>query len=231
MGTIAWEYRPLSWYVEQLESRTPLAMSRWGDGEWSCLLGAEGRNCDGHTYSQALCDDLTSVLERQPRYLCGLQGLAMRKMGSAIGDWSNQHCCPRRWVDGDVFHRASAKGELAPLIAALRDRGVILVGPDRISQLGLFPVASCVGVPLRNCHDDVTRVVDETVRSIDVHGTEPVVSVSASMSANVVVDCAHRARPHATVIDFGSLWEPYVGIANRTYHRGVIQRLNRESQR
>ena len=36
--------------IEAIESKENFSLSRWGDGEWMCLLGYKGRNTDKHNY-------------------------------------------------------------------------------------------------------------------------------------------------------------------------------------
>src|SRR5690606_3358473 len=43
--------------AERLQASEPFAFSRWGDGEWSAVLGIGTANCDGQAYAP-LRDDL-----------------------------------------------------------------------------------------------------------------------------------------------------------------------------
>lgn len=156
----------------------------------------------------------------------GLQELVARTLAREVHDWLAAHDLRFDWVSGETFHYASIRNELRPFIQAVAERGVILVGPERLSHLDgrVFPVRSHVVTPELNCHRACDRVIAETRRALDIHGVGPVVSISASMSANVIVHRLHASHPHATVMDMGSVWEPYVGHANRSYHAAVIAR-------
>jgi len=217
-------------YVQRLRERVPFTLSRWGDGEWSAILGMSGANCDGHQYTKRLGQDLGSVLMSRPPYDLGLQQLALRRFGRQITTWLERRHLTFDWVNAETFARHSAADQLQPLIDGLRTRIVILVGPAHLAGLRrLFPVAAHIIVPDVNCHDDVRRVTQESAASLArVTSTAiggAVLAVSASMSANVII---HRLyvqgfRQH-TLVDFGSLWEPYVGRATRSYHRRVLAR-------
>lgn len=213
------------YYVRRLQDRTPFAFSRWGDGEWSAILGMSGENCDGHRYSRRLREDLTEVLLAQPSYDLALQGLAMRRFGDQIQAWLARRRLSIDWVDADIFARRSIANELQPLFQALAARQVVLVGPAHLQRIARrFPLAGHIIVPDSNCHDDVVRVVDDTTAHL--RGLEDVVvAVSAGMSANVIIHRLSQGEArHHTLIDFGSLWEPYVGLAIRRYHHRVLQR-------
>ncbi len=73
----------------------------------------------------------------------------------------------------------------------------------------------------RYCHADFHGVVASCRVAIEQYGPkhDVVVAVSAGPSAKVLVHRLHGEYPRAAVVDFGSLWEPYVGHANRKYHR------------
>jgi len=209
-------------YLQALQTRVPFALSRWGDGEWQCLLGHQGANCDGQPYTLALRRDLIAVLRDRPRYDLGLQGFALQRLGDAIAAWLDREGMDVSWVDADSLARRSRDGRLAPFVYALAARDVVLVGPAYLRMLALFPVVAHVEVPARAVHEDVLeRLVRETAAAIAAW-PEAVVAISAGMSANVVVHRLHASSPAATLLDCGSLWEPYVGRVTRTYHRAVM---------
>lgn len=217
------------YYVERIRARLPFAFSRWGDGEWSAILGLPGQNCDRHRYTGKLRRDLTAVLEAAPPYDLGLQGLAMRRFGTEIAGWLARRKLVFEWVDADIFARRSAAGQLSPLLTALATREVILVGPAYLAPLRhRFHLTHHVIVPEMNCHDAVERLIARSAAALHAR-QHAVLAVSASMSANVLI---HRLYSGGfaghTLIDFGSLWEPYVGRVTRRYHRRV---LAREAQR
>lgn len=216
---------PIEWYIEQIRERKPFALARWSDGEWPCVLGRQGANTDKHPYSPELRRDLTQCLLERPRYVMGLQELVPRTIGQEVHDWLEERELWPDWVQGGVFHTASIENRLGPFIAALAERGVILVGPKRLGALAVFPIRAHIETPLFNCHSECERVVEEAAAAIARLGTEPVVSISASMSANVIVHRLNALHPEATLIDIGSLWEPYVGVANRRYHKKIVERL------
>lgn len=202
----------------------PFAFSRWGDGEWRCVLGYQGCNTDHHEYTEDLRRDLTSVLLGAPKYVMALQPHAVRIMGDEIKRWCADNRVETPWADAGVLHTASIRDALEPLLEALRPRGVVLVGPERLGALRLFPVVEHVTVPERNCHEAYADVLERASVAI-LRNPGAVACLSASMSANVLVHHLHEAHPEATLIDAGSVWEPYAGVSNRTYHRKILERL------
>jgi hypothetical protein len=219
-------------YIQALHARTPFAFSRWGDGEWACLLGRPGHNKAGMPYSAPLREDLTAVLLSRPAYDLGLSSSVVAptrakrlSLRTEVPAWLAAHGLTLPWVDADGLYRRSLAGTLVSFVAALASRQVILVGPTYFSGLRLFPVVGHIVVPPRMVHEhEIARLTRATLAALhDWPGA--VVAISAGMSANVLIDRVHAARRDATLIDCGSLWEPYLGRVVRKYHTAIVARL------
>lgn len=213
--------------IEKLQAGEPFAFSRWGDGEWSAILGRGDRNCDGQEYTPELRTALREVLRSRPGYSLGMQGLARERFGPEIERWLEaEGLADLPWSDAGIFHRASSRGRLGPLFDVLKGRSVILIGPKRLTGLSeLFPLVAYAEVPDRDAYGSIATWIVEAF-DLAVHaGPKPVVAVSAGMGAKVLIHRLHKALPEHTLIDFGSVWEPYVGHENRTYHRKILERL------
>ena len=213
--------------LRTLDAGAPFAFSRWGDGEWSCVLGHDGANVDGHCYTPTLQADLIDVLRRRPTYLLGMQPLVQRMaLGADVQAWlQTEHLDALAWVDADVWHQASIRDDLRPWLDILRRRGVILVGPPRV-QMGvpeLVPVSVAVTVPVDQCHTAIDETTAQVIAALARYPMA-VCTISASMSANVLIDRVAAVCPAATLLDVGSLWDPYIGFITRHYHRAVRRR-------
>lgn len=222
--------RPLVSYVGDLVARQPFALSRWGDGEWMALLGQSGSTCDGQRYSGALRAALTEVLMARPTYELAIGPFALRRFGQEIEVWLSRRRLRFAWTSANVFAYASRDNRLDPLVAALAARAVVLVGPAYLSALTLFPILAQVVVPEHEAFDDLARLDEETVQLVTIfRAQQPVVALSAGPVANILVHRLRAACPEATLIDFGSVWDPYVGRLTRTYQRAVLARAQRPS--
>ncbi len=218
--------------LSRLRTRTPFAFSRWGDGEWAAVLGHGHANCDGQRYTPALRAALAGVLEQRPPYLLGLQSLALRRYGPEILAWLHERQLWPTWQAADVWHYASMHQRVDELIAVLQQRIVVFVGPAALrpiaQRLGAVQV---VTIPDRAAFDQLPAIRRALQQAVQVAGPGSVVALSAGMVANLLIDdFAGTLRllpspPETTWIDFGALWEPYVGIRNRRYHAEILARL------
>ena len=69
--------------ISKLQNNEPFSFSRFGDGEINCILGASPgqdatQNCDKHKYFKDMGMRLYKILESKPKYIMGMQSLAMR---------------------------------------------------------------------------------------------------------------------------------------------------------
>jgi hypothetical protein len=208
---------PLSYYVSMLAAGTPFSFSRFGDGEWNAILGRPGENCDGHAFFPELGADLREALVARPAYLCGMQYRAIRDMGTDIRAFLAKNGVMVPWQDADVFHYANNDATLFPLVKQLRAMKVVVVGPAHLRAVNrtLFPYDHFIEIPLKNCYT-ARRETEAQVREYFNRSGPAVFAFSASMTTNVLI---HRLfplmGPSSWLIDFGSLWDVYVGVKSR----------------
>jgi len=95
--------------ITHINNNEPFSYSRWGDGEWQCLLGSHRRwNCDGARYYPSLKKRLREIVLSEPKYYMGLQQLGMDTLGGQIRDFVKD--LNITWVNSDIIHSASING-------------------------------------------------------------------------------------------------------------------------
>ncbi len=213
---------PVEYYTNLLEKESPFSFSRFGDGEWAAIFGVKGENCDGHTYFPELGQALKECLTNAGDYLYAIQNYALRRGGFAISRFLKKNHVDLRWHNSDVFHYASRDGKLTPLVNAINKLPVVVIGPPHLRDLqGLINYRHFVEIPQKNCFLSLDSIREE-VLTISKKLPNAVYSFSASMTANVLV---HQLHPHLGksnwLLDMGSVWDVYVGVHSRGYHRDV----------
>jgi hypothetical protein len=228
--------RPLSDYVHQMSLRMPFSFARYGDGEWASVLGKRvkpDKNCDGHTFYPAMQQAFRKVfaeLRDQPDcydYWLGMQPMALRMWGLRIDKFLKRRGLhDRQWYDADVFHVASRDGELMPLIRALQDLPVVVVGPNHLRTLDqVFGYNEFIPVPPRNCFLQLDGIIAGIRKALKQQRDDVVaVTISASMPAELIIHELYKDYgEQAFLIDLGSVFDPYVGVRSRKYHQGMTQ--------
>jgi len=216
--------RPLSFYTGLLNAGTPFAFSRYGDGEWACILGQEGMTCDGQPYSPALAQDLAGALESaavgvSANYFAAIGPAAVRTLGAQINNWMGHHDLRIDWHSTEVFLQASLDGALYPFVEALRRRTLLYVGPAHLRAFArdVLHADAFVEVPGKDAYGQrgvITHDIMETWLDI----VPEVFGYSAGPLANVLIDYFNLPEP-LTQIDFGSVWDVYAGVKSRSYMR------------
>ena len=187
--------------ISNLENGMNFSFSRFGDGEFNCMYGKHGANCDGHTYFS----DLGARLEiawNNPKGVVALQPHAKR-IYKIEGDYP----------DADVLHKASIRGELHHFAKAVTKRNYILVGPNHLKQSGVYDSERFIEVPLKNAwlsYPDILEEVNRLVKPNDV------ILYCCGMMAEVLIYDMYATD--ITQIDCGSVFDPYVGVKSRNYH-------------
>jgi hypothetical protein len=181
--------------------------ARYGDGEFNCMFGKKGRNCDGHEYFPAMCERLNSALRRAD-YMVGIQPLAL----SIYGERVNLLLEGLDIYNADALHNASIDGQIRYFTKALNGRYVILVGPAHLA--GFFAGVHII-IPSVNCWAEYESIRQQM--QFHIEGVNnAVVLLAASMMSEVLID-DFADEPH-TFIDIGSVLDPYCGVKSRRYH-------------
>lgn len=211
----------LQYYIQKLYTGTPFTFSRFGDGEWAAILGKKGENCDGHFYFPQLGERLRQTLIDKKEYIYALQNAARRSFGKEIYSFVKKHSITVHWHHSDVFHYANREGKLFPLINQLRNKHVVVIGPDYLRALDgrVFRYRHFIDIPRKNCFLETQRIkaaINEYEKNVPI---PKVYAFSASMATNVIIHELYSSLGRNNwLVDFGSLWDIYVDNDSRAKH-------------
>jgi len=202
--------------VKKLEKGKPFTFVRYGDGEWRCILGYGGKNCDGHQYMPELKLALEEAVCSDDGVIWGMQRKAVKDLNVALMDYLAVNKIDRAWYDSDCLHKANIKGRLWPFVKALKTKRVLVVGPMHLGTSSL-EFEQLIDVPKVDCFKKVDGVFK---RVLDACKWCEVILFSSSMMTNVL---QHRLWPligdKITMIDCGSMWDGYAGFKSRGMFR------------
>ena len=130
--------------IYKLQTGERFDFSRWGDGEWACLLQSRpGKaNCDGHKYFRDLGEALKGVLASSPKYYIGLQSLAHRLYTEDIDAMTAAHNL--KWCQANILHRANQKGRIGDLFEVLNDLDPLSPDTDNDGWGDAYEVEYCL---------------------------------------------------------------------------------------
>jgi len=201
---------PLSFYCSRLDAGENFKFLRFGDGEFHCYLGSDiviGKN--EHEVYPELTNKIRSIVDNlNPSHYNALQpySLTIPEFKSIIPDYN--------WLNADVFHNASEAGELAPFFRSLQGRDVMLVSNWEKRKFnkswGFIEVGS------RNSFDEYEFVMDMIK---DFQKDVVFLFAASRLSVPVIYD----GPEDCTMIDIGSLLDPYIGRVTRGYHKRMTE--------
>ena len=156
--------------------------------------------------------------EENPNYIHGLQGMSVRELPHLVDQFYTPYV-KGELQDSDVLHKASISGYLNMFIDRLKERHCIVIGPKRLIKLLNYFDFDLIVVPDVNCWGANQKIEREIRKEI---ADDKVLLYSASMMSNVLIDRIWKDYGDSiTQIDCGSVWEPYVGHFNRSYHKKI----------
>lgn len=204
--------------LEKIDSGESFSFSRFGDGEWSAILGFPGSNCDGHVYFPSLGKALKEMLEVQPDYYLGMQNHA-KKNPNIVNDPEFKRLEQMNdWTNADIIHNHNAESGLYDLFEVLKKKDVVIVGHEGLRGMEkYFPIADFIEVPKVNAWNEMWSVS----RAIDNSKFQDATFLFCSgMMSNVLIHYHDFGDwiPNRHLIDIGSAFQPYVNEPSRSYH-------------
>jgi len=218
-GVEAWGHT-LDRMCKMLINMEPFKFARYGDGEFFCMQGKVGRNGDKHEYFPELGSRLNSAF-RDAEYIVGIQPLSV-----SGGIFKRIGYTPPTIVNADVLHNASITGTLKYFLDSLDYDKTILVGPKHLLNFNYHGVNNFHGchhivIPDINCWLHYKRVKSE-IEDMIFACPSATFLLCASMMSEVLID--DFSEDKITMIDIGSVFDPYCNRLTRTYHHKL--RLN-----
>lgn len=203
-------------YAAMVADRVHFAQAAYRDGEWYCMLGFGGGNINGERYDPELGALLRRTLLEPVGQWCVFwwphPRMGVKAREGALR-WLEEHQPDVRWIPDRPIGRANQEGKAAPFWRACRTRRVIVVGPQHLAPLDLFPVAAHIVVPDGTAWKEADRICNEVRAQVL---TDDLVLFAAGMASNLMI---HRLWPdlrgRATLYDIGAALDPYVGVFSR----------------
>lgn len=209
------------YYVKRIEDDDYFTLVRYGDGEFACILGKPGENCDRSEYFAELSIGLQNTLISPHGYPFhyGMVRIATKMYEKEINRYILENNANGAWCDGTIFVDTSRAGKLFPLIHALRYKKMIYVGPEHLRKINTvgIPYEYFVQVPEINCwlrRNTITALIKAAVKTIK----PDIICFSAGLLTPVLIyDLYELYENKLTMVDIGSLFDPFVGKKSRKY--------------
>lgn len=218
---------------DKIRTGEHFSFARYGDGEFNAMLGENGANCDGHTYFPEMGAELGRILSENPPYYVGLHQSA--RIENKTLEWLFENTKARKFAANAVFHDALVgkdndgvrtvvkENVIDQLWAACGYAKVAIIAPHYVhnQRVVTCDIMKSLVIPGKDTYRHIEQI-RAALGALDFTGY--VVFICASMCAPILVDDLHgKYGDTATFIDFGSTFDPFVGVKSRSFHEKIKQ--------
>ena len=233
---ISLTHRSIDYFAELIAKKVPFSFPRYGDGEFSSILGYSGQNCDGVQYTSSLQKALAETLtypHLQDNYYYGLLAIALRFFRPYIERFTVKNNLDIKWTEATFLVAANRQGKLRNFLKVLQQRSILYVGPKYLQGVidvpGL-PVKHFIDVPERNAFEARQDIANKVLVYAD---KADFVGFSAGPATKWLIWALYPdiGDTH-TMFDLGSIFDGYVGRPSRKYQkRNTWKKIVRENLR
>jgi hypothetical protein len=240
---------PIEWYVDKLNADQPISVSRWGDGEWRSVLGADAAtwerlgkissawrkgktNKSGHSFPPDMGKEMRAMLKDRPKHILTMANRYGNPTSKPpqihLARWIKEWLVANklediRWGTADTIVRALYNDQFDGFMDALQDKRIIVVGPAHLQKLKVIPVAEHIDVPKRDAYKVNDYLFKMVARQVEQAPDHTVVSISTGPAAALLVErlCRAFGKDHS-FLDLGSIWDGFVGVPSRSYMKNPL---------
>lgn len=215
--------------INKIKNIDNFTLVRYQDGEWTCMLKIEPHFSNKiPKYGSEigpLGDVLLDIIKQNPKYYISLNAGTFHERVGLV--WPYVKDLKNLFV-GEIFRSVSINVGLDDFINVIKNRKVILVGPDWLKKLKGFEREHVI-TPFGNLFkkEIMVNIENDVAVLLEKYKNEnPVVLYSCSFPGKIMSDKFYKKYLNTiTQIDMGATWDPYCGKKTRPYHEKVLKRL------
>ncbi len=168
-----------------------------------------------------MAKELGDIVKSNPPYYMASHLLSSDADREEVELWQKENNIEVPWCcTSGIFHSAFVEDKMQMFFDALKDREVLLIGPNNLMKCNKIDFKA-ITVSSVNCWEDTYETliaIDYSFEMGDID-KDTVILYCASMAANVWIDKIYKDYPEITQIDLGSALDPYCGVLSRSFHR------------
>jgi hypothetical protein len=215
----------LKLWTEYIKTNKNFSFIKFGDGEFYCMMGSNGANCDNHPYSSELQDKLNKAWN----YYCTdeTHNIFIAEWADQPGSFGTpQNIVPQKNSNNPVFtfyHQITDNKKLNFKLVNFEillqntltqqkynffksiketDRKKVFVGPERLSQVQQFlNISTHIQVPLLNTFSKYNEILEQCKK---VYSSNTIYIFSSGMPTKAIIYELLETYNDITCLDTGS---------------------------
>lgn len=215
--------------LNKLENKEPFSLIRWWDWERLSVFDCEIDHyaADWTLYYPEQWEALRKILRSNPKYYMWMQTLGYWLYKKQIDEYLKQIKSTTQWIDSDLLHNQSWNSELTWFFEVLNNNNVIIIWPERLKWINkLIHYTDYIEIPLTTAFLSIDEI-EQKIRSLLEWREYSILLFAAAATSNILIDRLYKDYGHIhTMIDIWSVFEPYVWLSTRKYHKNVLDRIS-----
>lgn len=222
------------YFINLIKKGGNFSLSKIGDGELICIFKSinwldekqfGNKNADNHQYFNDMGEALHKTFTDEKGYYKyfhpgWMDSTVNRKeLCELFQKYVKEYdISPPNLYDSRIsFYRNAESGDLGPLKEELEKRNFVMVSEYRKQKLPIKFV-DFINAPKTNSWLEKDRIKKDIISMIEKYDS-PIFGLSLGMSSVVIIDELYPIiGDKCTMINFGSMWDPFVNIKCRKYH-------------
>lgn len=192
----------LTHWVENINNNKNFSFVKFGDGEFNCMTGVNGLNCDGHKYSPALSKKLHIAWEHLIKY-----------DNIYIGEWTMNYTQLRKklakkhkinYINFEILLTRKLYPEKYEFFKSVKNspRKKIFIGPERLSNVMRFlNVNKMITIPLTNAFNVYDKILN---KALEEQENNAIYIFASGMMTKPLISDLLKQNPCITCLDVGS---------------------------
>lgn len=189
----------------------PISFCKFGDGEYYCMIGNSGANCDKDAYTSKLSDSLKqSLIKFSYNENCYI-GMWVNKevvnyFNSLTNDMIN-YACYHTFILSNGAINTCEGAEILNVFKTIKhakQKKIYICNYLMVRSKGLLNIDYLVHAPLNNWFDSHFDTIVEEVVELTNSESNPIIMTSCGMGAKVLISRLLELIPNGIYLDIGS---------------------------
>ena len=211
-------------WLNMIEGDVPFSFSRFGDGEVLCMfpIPTINENCDGSRFLPELKEPMKQIFRNNYEYFHAILNCTFWTNGDKFKKFIEETCPDMLFVMGDFWQDdISANGRIPMLTNLLSQKEFCFIGNERLRNLQYvenMQLKHFIEIPAKDSFLKF-KEIKQSILDMYAKGVKRF-AFSAGYTTKILIDELFPIiGEDATMIDFGSVFDPYCGVLSRTSMR------------